>query len=115
MAEQIRLDLGIVPKPIDRCLFSICVEIVDEESAEYGEIKESWIDIEDSPMTFGDLVGYVQDGFNNWSCSDGSGWLHTEADQDYITGEYETKSLHPKNARSERYLQKAYKYVYPKG
>lgn len=116
MKNQLKLKLGKGGKPFEKLCFSMCYEIVTEESAEYGENAEYGFLWENSYCTFTELVRYIEnDGFIYWSNSDKTGWLHTDSDQDYSTGEYETKSLHAQNGRSLRYLKKAYDYVNPKG
>lgn len=85
-------------------------EIVTPESAEAGDVAESGFDWQDCPHTFRETVDLIESGgFVNPSCSHGvPDWLSTEADQDFRTGDYETKSLHPgKDARSQRYWAKA--------
>jgi len=91
-------------------LISQTFEIVTEESAEHGEPAESGFDWEDIPHGFRETVELIQSGgFNVPSCSPGvPDWLSTESEQDFRTGEYETKSIHPgRDARSQRYWAKA--------
>lgn len=93
-------------------ILSQTYEIVTSESAENGEAADRGFDWENSPHTFRETVERIQDGgFAYPSCSHGvPGWLSTEPEQDYETGEYETKSLHPaRDARSQRYWAKACK------
>lgn len=85
-------------------------EIVTHESAEHGDIAESGFEWENIPHTFREVVDLILDGgFIHPSDSYGTPrWLTTEADQDFTTGEYESKSLHPGgDARSQRYWTKA--------
>lgn len=87
-------------------------EIVTEESAENGEAAESGFDWERCAHSFREAVELIRDGgFIKPSCSHGvPRWLSTVSEQDYITGEWETKSLHPANDKqSQRYWAKACK------
>lgn len=91
-------------------ILSQTYEIVTEESVEYGDAEDRGFDWEDCPHTFRETVDViVSGGFIHPSCSHGvPGWLSTEAEIDFRTGEHETKSLHPgKDKRSQRYWEKA--------
>lgn len=93
-------------------ILSQTFEIVTHESAENGDAAYRGFDWQDCPHTFRETVELIRDGgFIHPSCSHGvPDWLSTEPSQDYRTGEYETKSLHPANdARSQRYWAKACK------
>lgn len=91
-------------------ILSQTYEIVTEESAADGEAAESGFDWQDAPHGFRETVEIIRDGgFIHPSCSPGvPGWLSTESEQDFGTGEWESKSLHPaRDARSQRYWAKA--------
>lgn len=93
-------------------ILSQTYEIVTPESAEYGEAADRGFDWEDCPHTFRETVELIRDGgFIYPSASYGApGWLSTEPEHDYWTGETEQKSLHPgEDARSQRYWEKACK------
>jgi|SRR5690554_5710718 len=93
-------------------ILSQTYEIVTQESVECGEAAESGFDWQDIPYTFRETVDLIRDGgFIHPSCSHGvPSWLSTEPNQDYHTGDYESKSLHPANdVRSQRYWEKACK------
>lgn len=91
-------------------ILSQTYEIVTEESAANGDAAEYGFDWENVEHTFREVVGLIKDGgFIHPSDYPGvPRWLTTEAEQDFATGDYETKSLHPgKDARSQRYWEKA--------
>jgi len=93
-------------------ILSQTYEIITHESVEHGESADSGFDWQDVPYTFRETVELIRDGgFIHASCSRGvPRWLSTEAEQDYQTGDYEIKSLHPaSDARSQRYWEKACK------
>ena len=88
-------------------ILSQTYEIVSQESAEQGEAAERGFDWQDVPYTFKECVDLIKSsGFAHGSSS----WLSTEPEQDYSTGDYETKSLHPgRDKQSQRYWAKACK------
>ena len=78
-------------------VFHVTYEIVTEESAEHGEAESSGFLLEDCP-SLSEAIGV----FGSAICADSSHlslsnpprWFTTEPEQDYITGEYESRSLH---------------------
>ncbi len=91
-------------------ILSQSFEVVTDESAENGEVAERGFDWEDCEHGFRETVELIKsEGFTNQQCSHGvPRWLTTDPSHDYVTGEYETKSLHPaSDARSQRYWEKA--------
>ena len=72
-------------------------EIVTPESAEDGEAADSGFVFEACDCTARELLAYIQrEGFNVPSDSPGiPGWLSTDSEMDYSTGETETRSIHP--------------------
>lgn len=69
---------------------------------------ESGFMFEDEPYSFRQLVDELS-GFPHPSCSHGTPrWVTDDGDQDLITGEITTCSLHPgRDAQSQRYWAKA--------
>lgn len=91
-------------------ILSQTYEIVTEESASYGAAEDRGYDWENVAYSFRETVDLIRrGGFTESSCSHGvPSWLSTEPEQDFRTGEWETKSLHPgDDARSRRYWAKA--------
>lgn len=91
-------------------ILSQTYEIVTEESAELGDAEERGFDWQDAPHGFRETVDLIRaGGFCHPSCSHGvPGWLSTEGETDFQTGDVETKALHPgRDARSQRYWEKA--------
>ena len=92
-------------------------EIITEESAQYGDAEERGFNFKDEMMSFSELVDYIQsNGFIWASDSDLSGytWISTEPEQDYQTGDYESRGLHcdtdyGRDTRASRYWIKALK------
>lgn len=103
---------------LENVTLSLTYEIVTEESAELGDIAESGFLWEDVPHTFRELVDTIESGgFIHPSSSHGvPNWLSSEPEIDYITGESETRSIHPgRGNRSQRYWEKAIKHLQDKG
>jgi hypothetical protein len=100
----------------EKLSFSMTYSCVTPESAEDGEFSEGGFIWEDATCTFRELVDYIEnDGFTKWSNSDSTGWLSTDYYiSDYHTGEERQESLHADNARSLRYLEKAYNMAFIK-
>ena len=91
-------------------ILSQTYQIVTEESAEHGDFEESGFDWQDVPHSFRETVELIKDdGFTIKSDTHGvPTWLSTEAHIDFVSGDSESKSLHPANdKRSQRYWEKA--------
>lgn len=76
---------------------SMTYETVTPESAESGQASECGFVFEDCDCGARELARYItHDGFTNPSDSHGvPAWLSTEPETDYMTGETETRSIHP--------------------
>ena len=76
---------------------SMTFETVTQESAENGESEENGFVFEACDCTARELARYItHDGFTVPSCSHGvPRWLSTDPETDYVTGETETRSIHP--------------------
>lgn len=84
---------------------SMTYETVTPESAENGEASDAGFVFEACDCGARELVRYItHDGFTNPNQSHGvPGWLSTEPETDYITGETETRSIHPgRDAQSQK-------------
>ena len=80
-------------------------EIVTPESAENGEVDDSGFVFESCDCSARELARYItRDGFTVPSESSGvPRWLSTNPETDYVTGETETRSIHPgKDAQSQK-------------
>lgn len=89
---------------------SITYEIITDESAEYCDFAESGFESENEPCGFIELLDTIRnEGFTNPDCSHGlPRCLSNETEQDYITGEYITRTIHPgKDKNSMKYWRKA--------
>lgn len=89
-------------------------EIVTEESAEGGEIEESGFSAENEPVSFRELVDMLKGEFIHASQSPVNRsthvWFTSEPEQDYMTGEYRSESIHfsrENPARKAKYWIKA--------
>ena len=78
-------------------LCSETFETVTPESAENGESSENGFVFESCDCSARELARYItHDGFNVPSCSNGvPHWLSTDTETNYMTGETETRSIHP--------------------
>ena len=76
---------------------SMTFETVTQESAENGESEENGFVFEACDCTASELARYItHDGFSVPSCSQGvPRWLSTDPETDYMTGDTETRSIHP--------------------
>ena len=76
---------------------SMTYETVTPESAEHGEADDSGFVFEPCDCSARELARYTtHDGFTVRSCSHGvPRWLSTDPETDYMTGETETRSIHP--------------------
>jgi hypothetical protein len=88
--------------------YSVTYEILDEESASYGDVKEHGFDDENAECDFRDMVDLLRGTEPSSSESDSRNWYTQYGEMDYQTGEYENKSYHPKTARDSRYMLKAW-------
>ena len=73
-------------------------EVVTEESAENGEIEESGFSAQNEPVSFRELVDMLKGEFIHASQSPVSRsthvWFTSESEQDYMTGQYRSESIH---------------------
>lgn len=102
-----------------KILFSMTYSETTPESSEDGDFSDSgfvWGEGGGEHCSFHQLVDYVEYyGFTYWSSSDQTGWLSTGFSiTDFISLTERETNLHPQNARSLRYLKKAFDYVNPK-
>jgi hypothetical protein len=90
---------------------SVTYEIITPESAEDGEAAEQGFEEEDTPYdSLADMIDrllsenlsviFNSDGGRRES-ADKNTWYTTESSQDYQTGEWESKSFHPKGITDE--------------
>lgn len=98
---------------IQPCKFSLTFEQYTPESAEDGEPSDSGFEWEGVAYTVRELADLIMDkGLFYWSDSDKSDWLYSEHEIiAYATMETESFALHPCNARSARYMRKAWEHV----
>lgn len=90
-------------------------EIITEESAEQGEVEEHGYVYQDVEISFRDLVDMLREFPLGSSWPGIPRWASSEQEQDYVTGEWYSESIHPgDDARSQRYWTKAWQYVYGK-
>lgn len=88
--------------------YSVTYEIIDEESASYGDVKERGFDNENAKCDFREMIDLLQGTEPSSSEPDSRNWYTHYGEMDYKTGEYENKSYHPKTARDGRYMLKAW-------
>ena len=73
-------------------------EVVTEESAEDGEVADAGFSAEKEPVSFRELVDMLKSEFIHASQSPVSRsthvWFTSESEQDYMTGEYRSESIH---------------------
>ena len=76
---------------------SMTYEIITEKSAENGDVEESGFVFEDVEYTATDLLHEISHNeFTSPSdCRGTPRWLTYYGEMDYITGEYENRSIHP--------------------
>lgn len=93
-------------------------EVVTEESAEYGEVADSGFAAENEPVSFRELVDMIRGEFIHASQSPVSRsthvWFTSESQQDYMTGEYRSESIHfsrENPTRKAKYWIKAMQYA----
>jgi len=89
--------------------YAITYEIIDEESASYGDAKERGFEDENAESDFRDMVDLLQGTEPSSSPTDSTSWYTHYGEMNCRTGEYENKSYHPKTARDGRYMLKAWK------
>jgi hypothetical protein len=89
-------------------------EIVTNESAEHGEVEDAGFSAIGEKYTFRELVSDLKDLYiepSEYPANRSSRiWFTSEPEQDYITGEYRSESIHfsPDNpARKVKYWIKA--------
>lgn len=89
-------------------------EIVTNESAENGEAEDSGFSAIGEHLTFAELVDALKHKFIHPSQSPADRstdvWFTTESEQDYMTGEYRSESIHFSSdnpSRKRKYWVKA--------
>lgn len=89
-------------------------EIVTNESSEVGDVEDAGFSTIGESLTFSELVSALKHTFIHASQSPASRssdvWFTTEAQQDFMTGEYSSESIHfsPNNpSRKAKYWIKA--------
>jgi len=96
---------------MDKLEYSVTFATITPESAEHGDFEETGFHIESITFDcFGELVDYLErNGYYYWSNSNDTGWLSTgwQVD-DYTTMTEIEYSIHAKNDRAQRYMEKAY-------
>lgn len=92
-------------------------EIVTEESAENGEIEESGFSAQNEPVSFREIVDMLKGEFIHASQSpvthSTSVWFTSESEQDHMTGEYRSESIHFSHdnpSRKAKYWAKAIQF-----
>lgn len=77
-------------------LISKTMESITEESAEYGEAAEWWMEYENAEFTIRELVKDIQGLEPSQSpiTNPETVWFTSYGEMDYITGEYKNYSLH---------------------
>lgn len=89
-------------------LLSETFEIVTDESARHNDAADRGFIREDEPVTVKDAIGALRECCEPSSSPirpetvTGYEWASTEAQQDYRTGEYESRSIHVKRADGTR-------------
>ena len=73
-------------------------EIVTEESAESGDVEDAGFSAINERVTFRELVDMMRDSYIHASqfpvIRSTRVWFTSEANQDYMTGEYRSESIH---------------------
>ena len=89
-------------------------EIVTNESAEHGDVEDAGFSAIGERVTFAELVNALKHEFIHASQSPANRsthvWFTSESEQDYMTGEYRSESIHfsPDNpSRKAKYWIKA--------
>ena len=93
-------------------------EIVNEESAEHGDVADSGFSAIGERYTFRELVSALKDLYTEPSQYPANRssrvWFTSQSEQDYTTGEYQSESIHfsPDNpSRKAKYWVKAMQYA----
>ena len=89
-------------------VYSTTYEIIDDESAEHGEAKESGFLDENLISGFRDMVETLQGTEPSSSDIGSARWFTRHGDMDMYSGEYENVSYHPATRRAARYMRKAW-------
>ena len=89
--------------------YSVTFEIIDEESASYGDAKERGFLEENCEVDFRDMVSMLEGTEPSASDIDSARWFTQYGDMDMYSGEYENNSYHPATDRDARYMAKAWK------
>ena len=73
-------------------------EVVTHESAENGEVEDAGFSAIGEPITFAELVNALKHEFRHASQSPANRsthiWFTSESEQDYMTGDYRSESIH---------------------
>jgi hypothetical protein len=93
-------------------------EVITEESAEHGGVSDSGFSAIGEEYTFRELVEAFQRLYVHPSQSpanrSGRVWFTSESEQDYMTGEYSSESIHfsrENPSRKEKYWVKAMQFA----
>ena len=103
---QVKREVFGMNKIIVRATYAV----VTEESAELGDYAETgWDDEEGTEYTFRELVDLLQGTEPSSSEPSESNWYSVDDDPDWRDGSQTSHSFHAANARTARYMLKAWR------